>query len=95
MYRLVLALVPTLICVSANAQTSKSAYQWIRITETMDDFIDQGYALTTVVKDSVSGGVINTFYLSGRDDLVRCGEAFHVARLRPAVFPCERLTQPH
>ncbi len=95
MSRLVLALVATLVCASANAQTSRTAYQWIRITETMSDLIDQGYALTTVIKDSVSGGVINTFYLSGKDDLVRCGEAYHVARLRPAVFPCERLTQPH
>ncbi len=94
MFRLVLALAATLVCASANAQSSGTAYQWMRITETMNDLIDQGYALTSVVKDSVSGGVINTFYLSGRDDLVRCGEAYHVGRLRPAVFPCERLSPP-
>lgn len=95
MFRLVFALAATVVCASANAQTSTSAYQWIRITETMNDLIDQGYALTTVVKDSVSGGMINTFYLSGKDDLVRCGEAYRVTFLHPAVFPCERLTQPH
>jgi hypothetical protein len=94
MLRLTFGIVATLACVSAYAQTSSTGYQWIRITETLNDMIDQGYSLTTVVQDSVSGGVINTFYLSGRNDLVRCGEAYHVGRLRPAVFPCERLSEP-
>jgi hypothetical protein len=84
-----------LLPISAGAQTSRTAYQWTAIPESMRDLVGKGYTVTAVYGQSVSGGSINTFYLAGPNDLVRCGEAYGVARLRPRVFPCERLIQPH
>lgn len=84
-----------LVSLSATAQTPRTAYQWTTVAETMRDLVGKGYTVTAVYGQTVSGGAINTFYLAGPNDLVRCGEAYGVARLRPRVFPCERLTQPH
>jgi len=83
-----------LVSISASAQTPRTAYQWTMIVETMRDLVGKGYTVTAMNSQSVSGGAINTFYLTGPNDFVRCGEAYGVARLRPRVFACERLIQP-
>jgi hypothetical protein len=95
MLRLLSIVVAMLVSIAANAQAPPDSYQWTQTPESMRDLIGKGYTVTAVYGQSVSGGTVNTFYLKGPNDLVRCGEAYGVARLRPRVFPCERLIQPH
>jgi hypothetical protein len=80
---------------SAGAQVPLNGTQWAPIPETMHDLIDKGYRLSAVDGQSLSNGAVNTtFYLSGKKDLVRCGEAFGFAGRQATIFPCERLTAP-
>jgi hypothetical protein len=66
------------------------------IKESMSQLVNEGYRLVSVDGQSLaSGGAVSIFYLTSKQDVARCSEAFGLPGRPATIFPCERLTAPH